>query len=343
MTPTDVFLSYKRTDQDRVAPLHAALTTEGLRVFWDREIPGGEPWRDMLNTKLEEARCVVVVWSTASTSDQAGFVHDEASRALARGVLLPVRIDAVDPPLGFGEVQTLDLTRWQDDRTDPRFQDVVAAIRAQLEGRPRPTPRWPAIRQRRRQLAWAVGAPLVAALTLSLSADARRATCRIPGIHSACALYGVGGVPTVAEREQWRFALDRTDGEGLRRYLEHYPQGAHAAEAHARLAACREVDTPTWVDQTKPLPLVVRSDRSDHPTEPMAREDARTRAPAEVATLCQPYTQDPFRLLSTSFEVDRWLCASHPSGWSCGFDGQAACHVQARQTQRTEVCRDPEA
>jgi len=42
---SDVFVSYKREDEVRVAPLVHALEAAGLDVWWDRGLPGGESWR----------------------------------------------------------------------------------------------------------------------------------------------------------------------------------------------------------------------------------------------------------------------------------------------------------
>ena len=112
---SDVFISYKSEDRPRVEAIVDGLRQAGLSVWLDVETPGGASWRQTIDEQLEAARCVLVVWSAASValageSPRRGasgmFVHDEASRANQRGVLLPVRIDAVTPPIGFGEIQT---------------------------------------------------------------------------------------------------------------------------------------------------------------------------------------------------------------------------------------------
>ena len=129
---TDLFLSYKAEDRARVAPLVQALETDGLSVWWDEHIGGGEEWRETILRHLEAAKCVIVVWSKRSVGPNGQFVRDEATRALKRKVYLPVRIDKVDPPLGFGETQALDLTGWKGDRSDPRYQAVLASLRRRL-------------------------------------------------------------------------------------------------------------------------------------------------------------------------------------------------------------------
>jgi serine/threonine-protein kinase len=50
-----------------------------------------------------------------------------------------VLIDNVDPPLGFGESQAISLRGWRGDRSDPRYQAVLAAIERATGVRPSST------------------------------------------------------------------------------------------------------------------------------------------------------------------------------------------------------------
>ena len=45
---TDLFLSYKAEYRARIAPLVAALESDGLSVWWDAHIGGGDDWRDTI-------------------------------------------------------------------------------------------------------------------------------------------------------------------------------------------------------------------------------------------------------------------------------------------------------
>jgi serine/threonine-protein kinase len=135
---SDVFVSYKAEDRARVCPLVEALEAEGLSVWWDAHIGGGDEWRDSIQQHLDESKCVIVVWSRRSIGPKGHFVRDEATRAQRRHAYLPVRIDKVDPPLGFGEIQAIPIVRWKGDRSDPRYQAVLAAVRAIISGVPRP-------------------------------------------------------------------------------------------------------------------------------------------------------------------------------------------------------------
>ena len=112
----DIFVSYKAEDRARVSPIVEALKSEGFSVWWDAHIAGGEQWRETIETELHAAKCVVVVWSALSVGATGRFVRDEATRAQRRDVYLPIRIDPVDLPLGFGETQALTLVGWKGNQ-----------------------------------------------------------------------------------------------------------------------------------------------------------------------------------------------------------------------------------
>ena len=78
----DVFVSDKREDRPRVAPLVACLRAAGLTVWWDADIPGGATWRPELIRHLDAAGCVIVVWTERSVSIAGEFVVEEAERAV---------------------------------------------------------------------------------------------------------------------------------------------------------------------------------------------------------------------------------------------------------------------
>jgi serine/threonine-protein kinase len=124
----DVFVSYKAEDRRRVQPLVQALQAEGLSVWWDEHIGAGDSWRETIERQLNEARTVVVVWSKRSVGPEGAFVREEATRAQRRGVYVPILIDAVSPPLGFGESQATSLKAWHGNRSDPHYLAFVEAI-----------------------------------------------------------------------------------------------------------------------------------------------------------------------------------------------------------------------
>src|SRR5262245_58353262 len=106
----DIFISYSNKDVDRVRPLVERFEAEGWTVFWDRKIPPGKQWRDVLNAELTPAGCVLVLWSENSVGSR--WVIEEAEVGVENKALLAVRLDQVEPPLGFKSVQACNLTDW---------------------------------------------------------------------------------------------------------------------------------------------------------------------------------------------------------------------------------------
>ena len=131
-----MFVSYKAEDRARIAPLVEALEADGLAVWWDTQIAAGSEWRRDIEEQLDQARCVIVVWSKRSVGPDGRFVRDEANRAQRRGTYLPIRIDDVEPPLGFGELHAISIQGWKGSRADGRYRKLVQAVRAVVAGRP---------------------------------------------------------------------------------------------------------------------------------------------------------------------------------------------------------------
>ena len=82
---------------------------------------------------LNESSCVVVVWTHASVNlEEHHWVREEAAVGRNRKILVPVRLDVVDAPFGFGSIQMADLSEWGNDNAHPKFRKCVDAIRSRL-------------------------------------------------------------------------------------------------------------------------------------------------------------------------------------------------------------------
>ena len=136
---SDIFLSYANEDRERVRPLAEALRQAGWTVFWDRVIPVGKTWHDMLEGELENARSLLVVWSQDSIKSK--WVRAEASEGLRRELPhFPVLLDDVLPPLEFREYQAADFSTWDASSTSPLFQNLVRDIKQTLGPPATPAP-----------------------------------------------------------------------------------------------------------------------------------------------------------------------------------------------------------
>lgn len=126
-----IFLSYSRADREHAQRIVEVLETRGWSVWWDSRLRGGQEWEREIETQLESANCVLVLWST--TSVESNWVLAEAGDGLARGILIPVRIADVRPPLRYRAVQTIDLMEWFTGSDKTSLGRLVDDVRVMLE------------------------------------------------------------------------------------------------------------------------------------------------------------------------------------------------------------------
>lgn len=167
-----VFLSYARADRERARQLAEALETEGFDVWWDREVPPGKTFDQVIEQALERADKVVVLWSRRAV--KSNWVRVEADEALARKILVPVLIEDVAPPFSSRRIEAAELQDWTGDPTEPEFRNLVAAIgeggaahrgrRREAPGSGTPPPETAPSEPRRRRLGVAVGLAVAAVL-----------------------------------------------------------------------------------------------------------------------------------------------------------------------------------
>ncbi len=122
----DIFFIYDRTDEARARAIAEALEKGGLTVQWDRTLLPGERYDTVMPRRLGEAKAAVVLWSRASLA--SSLIMDEAAAARDTGKLVPVRIEPVDAPLGFRQLQTADLANW------PNVGDSLRLLGEALSG-----------------------------------------------------------------------------------------------------------------------------------------------------------------------------------------------------------------
>jgi hypothetical protein len=342
---TYAFLSYKREDEVRVGRIARSLEQAGIEVWWDRGLPGGESWQQMITEKLEAAGCVIVIWSFGSIAPEGSYVRDEARQGLHRGVLVPVTIDRVRTlPLGFGEVQAIDLIHWRGDARDPFFRDLVEAVRAKLDGVKSPPPRGPVARVRRRVFFGGASATTLAAfLILAINAFGVTAKiCTVPGLQpslsDACGALRLGNRPNRVERIAWE-QLPKGNCSALRTYVLKHPESPLSNEANLLIDARQTSATETWTSTARPLPLVASADGRGSLDQATAKAAALQRANPAAERICRPFAAGTlFRFVSAQARADSWSCSSGGGGWVCGFQGWADCALQVRKEVVAESC-----
>jgi TIR domain len=342
---THVFISYKREDESRVGRLARALERAGIEVWWDRGLPGGESWHANIEANLDTAGCVIAVWSQGSVAPEGGYVRDEARRGLVRGILVPVLFDRIkDIPLGFGETQAIDLCHWRGDLRDQFFQDLVAAVRAKLDGQPVPKPRGPSLRVARRLAFGGASTAFlatIAAIALNTFGLTSR-VCSIPGpqptLSDMCGAVGLGGMPSRAERLAWA-ARPPGSCSALREHITRFPEGAYRSEAADLITARKVTYEDTWTKVTRGLAQFEPDDGPSAPNEAIAKSRALDRARPEAERLCRGFGAGTlYRFVSASSAAGSWHCDRGGRGVVCGFDGEAQCVLQSREQVEHEQC-----
>lgn len=340
----DIFLSYKREDERIAARLAKALEAEGFSVWWDRSLLPAESWREQIQAALDAAPVTIVIWTRESAGPNGDFVRDEAGQAKARGRLVPVMMEKTRLPLGFGELQAIDLVGWKGDRSSPFFKDLVAAAQARRDGTPPPKPKGPLRRTMRRASAGIVSlASLGAAAAFTGNvASVQQRVCSVdlaqPSISDVCGSLGLGGKPKKEERLGWA-QVPPGSCTALRTHVERFPEGAYRSAAADMISARRVTQEEVWTPSQQALRLFVSTDAPLAPSDAEARAAADARAIEEASNLCAGFANtQSYRLTASLPRVGDWDCETYSDGHVCSGRGEAVCSLEVRGIVEAETC-----
>ena len=262
----DIFVSYKREDQEqlgRVIPIVRALEAEGFDVFYDVHVPPGSSWEQVLESKISQSRCVIVLWSDASVDSD--WVKEEAEIAKTAGKIIPVFLDPVSAPFGFSRIEGANLVNWDGDLTDREWQNLVAAVKNKIgdgKNSPRPDVKRVAMPSPAKQNGGSgkAGLVLVAILLLALLAgggyfglqmmnsssvtndDSNTVLAEKPDESGTDAADDSKAAAERLEQERKAFdvAKSRNTIAGWEAFLSAYPDGKFADDAKAALAQLKQ-------------------------------------------------------------------------------------------------------
>jgi tetratricopeptide (TPR) repeat protein len=122
-----LFLSYSRKDASRAERFTQWLEREGHDVWRDEDdIGGGASFSSEIEKALNDCDAVLVLWSAESV--QSAWVRDEAGFGRDKGKLIPLSLDGTEPPLGFRQFQSIDLSKWKGHGPPPAAERIRGAI-----------------------------------------------------------------------------------------------------------------------------------------------------------------------------------------------------------------------
>lgn len=131
-----VFMSTSREDSHRVAPVYNALSSAGFRPWLDvQNLLPGQDWVASIRKAIHKADFFLVFLSETSVSKR-GYIQKEIRFALDQAsqlpetepYIIPVRLDAVEPPRGLMNYQWVDL--FSPDGLDKLMFTLRAAWKA---------------------------------------------------------------------------------------------------------------------------------------------------------------------------------------------------------------------
>jgi len=134
----DIFISYSRSDLERVTRLANALQSSGYATWWDSDLAGGVEYSREIETRINAAKAVLVVWSEKSI--KSTWVADEAELARDADKLIPLIIDDIQPKIGFRQFQSIDFSHWNGDVRAPCFATLKRALERHIEPQQTATP-----------------------------------------------------------------------------------------------------------------------------------------------------------------------------------------------------------
>ncbi|MDX2266271.1 MAG: toll/interleukin-1 receptor domain-containing protein [Hyphomicrobiales bacterium] len=129
---TDIFLSYSRADKEKAEAVMNVFASCGWTVWWDDEIATAQRWKDVLEQKIRDAKCVVVCWSENANKSQ--WVQQEAALARELNKYVPVSFDGKAPPGEFAELQATNLRNWYGGLRWPGLRLVTEAVSEYIGG-----------------------------------------------------------------------------------------------------------------------------------------------------------------------------------------------------------------
>ncbi len=128
----DVFLSYARSERERVLPIRDILEDAGLTVFLDLDgIDGGDQYPEVIDAAVKQARCVIGAWSEKALS--RAWVINECRIGFRRGRLITLALEPFSQdliPTEFGAPHLIDASESAPQRGRP---DMLRSLSKKLE------------------------------------------------------------------------------------------------------------------------------------------------------------------------------------------------------------------
>lgn len=129
----DVFISYSRSQRERVRLINEKLERLKLTVWFDASLRVGESFSEEIKRELDEAKAVLVCWERRAFDSD--WVKGEAMIAHGANKYVPCFLQTIDLGAPFNVIQTEDLSAWQGEDAFSAWLKILERI-GSFVGRP---------------------------------------------------------------------------------------------------------------------------------------------------------------------------------------------------------------
>ncbi len=136
----DVFVSYDRRDRDLAEKVVAALTEQGLTVWWDDRITPHETWDKTIEREVDNAKKVLVLWTKNSVESDWVRTEAGAAKEATPPKLIQARFSDCKVPLAFRLLQHVDLIGWTPKRRHSGWDRLVMWLKDGIDQPAVPSP-----------------------------------------------------------------------------------------------------------------------------------------------------------------------------------------------------------
>ena len=332
----DIVLLSVKNDEERVGPLLDAMVEQSLNVWWEQISVGNEKISAIALKRIKSARCVIIVWSNASTEQEAKDFFHTAQFALDDGSAICVCIDDVELPSELSGCTLYDLRGWRNKPSNWRkffggnlfLREIVAAAKFKIAGKDPP----PANAGRDmlvRQIITVL--PAIAAI-----------------FYFATSFIGLwvdlemSKGPSNKEQIAWE-ALEQNSCDGLRGFLTQFPDGHYALQTQARLDGRKTDIQRHWERLDRSLPIFVGSgDAKPTASKETAVDLVTKRAKSESEISCNGLAEaGQARMIQSGITTGEMNCENFGAGFACSYEGTAVCTLDEPRDVEIETCRAP--
>ena len=128
---SEVFISYKQDERERMRPLAEGLRALGVEVWFDERLTPDRPFTEEINDVIQNCRAQIVCWSPAAVASE--WVRGEAEIGRQRGVLVAAMIEPCTLLPPFNMYHAESIAGWSGAPGHAGWRKIADAVGRKLD------------------------------------------------------------------------------------------------------------------------------------------------------------------------------------------------------------------